>query len=402
MQAEKYEPKWGSKNVTKRLKIIEQFAIYEFSQNDKRRIHKNRLVEGFGQQRENKPLNKYLRDLILKKTDLHLMGVESSEYRISWTNLLWAFNQQGLTSTEKVSKLMEKEIAIKNSVTPAAYVDTFSKQEEKEAKDFFDLSDLIENHSNLLTENAEYVEDEVTTRLKSHHQNKSRAVRSMFWSGWYDYDVDACAYTLIHQHLINNVLPWWGKVDFEFKVLPLTYQRKAEFRQGLANELGVTVDQVKEVLSSVLFNARLDKNPFSGVYKMLKENEVDVDSFYSKAKKSVVLNRLIEELRFAWPKLMTYWTNQNDKSGRKKFADERINQETGEITRRFRPTRFRACIYFELERKVLDSIRNYMSGKVCHLMHDGFFTPEKIDLEKLRNQIEQETGFKVSLKESQL
>ena len=77
-----------------------------------------------------------------------------------------------------------------------------------------------------------------------------------------------------------------------------------------------------------------------------------------------------------------------------------IDKETGEITKsRFNAARFRSRIYFELERKVIDACVEFNSGKICHLMHDGFFMKERVDLNSLIPFIFERTGFKVKISE---
>lgn len=98
---------------------------------------------------------------------------------------------------------------------------------------------------------------------------------------------------------------------------------------------------------------------------------------------------------------MSNWVEVNNKDPKQIFRTQmEYDTETGEVTKfsRYRSTKFRSRIYFELERQVIDVIRKFMSGKICHLMHDGFFTPQQIDMEKLRNQIELESHIKEDIK----
>jgi hypothetical protein len=150
-----FEPKWGSKPVTDRLHTIINFCLTEFGMHRKMRLSKNKLIEGFGQQnRVDK--NSYLRNLILKKTAYEVRGQENAQWQISWANLLWACNQSGLAPQEVVNKTLAKEIQIKKKEDTSSLaqgsisVYTFS-QDDRDAKDFFDLAKLQSEYTHLHT-----------------------------------------------------------------------------------------------------------------------------------------------------------------------------------------------------------------------------------------------------------
>lgn len=394
MSPEKFAPNWASKNTRNRLLNVEKFANDYFFRLQPRRIKEDEERRPYFGQIQNK-LSAYFIDSLLFVTDAHVKNLRSTEYHFSWNNLLWSFLQSGLVTEQEVEEVIGKKYLPIKRTEKRESLCLLVFPEDRRAKYFFDLRFFTANNPHLLTENAEYVEDESTTRLLSPFQNKPKSIKARFFAGWWDCDINACAYTLLHQHLINTVLPWWGKHDLEFKVLPLAYTNRDLFRQTLADQLNLDVPTVKEILATIMFDCKLSNNPFSGINKMLVKKGYNPDEFHLLAKDCVLLQGLIAELRKAWPKLMSYWQNSNDKSARKIYYSESINKETGEIRKRFKVASFRARIYFELERKVMNVIRNQYQGKVCHLMHDGFITQEEPDLDLIQSLIEQETGFKV-------
>lgn len=400
-----FTPNWKSKTTRNRLNKIESFAEDFFDYKVTRRCHSGKLNIHFGQSTPGHDLSVYMKDLLLVAVGNYYVGDKSYEYYFSWNNLLWAFIQSGLVTEEYA-----KEITGLSSIKRRTYKNSLSiclsvfQSDEKQAKMFFDLRFFEVYNQHLLTENAEYTEDAFTGRMKADFQNKSKVIKARYFSKWWDADAEACSYTLIHQHYINTVLPWWGTHNvLELKVMPLMYKEKNLIRNHFSKELGVSVEIVKEVLAAIMFDCKLVNNPFSGVYKILKENHhPDIPDFFKRAESSVLLQGLIRELRNIWPKLMIYWNRQRPEGaarGRKIFRTrDIIDYKTGEILKkgRFRPSSFRAAIYFELEKKMLSAIRLNFNQPVIHLMHDGFFCKHKPDIQEIKDRVLAETGFDVN------
>ena len=392
-----YTPNWTSKTVRNKLTKLELFASAYFEYTQVRPIHSKLITKDFGNQSPGHDLSIFFKELLLKREGNYIPGSKSFDYMFSWNNLLWAFLQAGIITEDHVKEIIgDKILPIERIELESVSLCLTVFQREKLCKHYFDYRWFAEYNSNMLGENVEYVEDKMTTRLKADFQNKAKVIKAKFFTGFWDVDADACGYTLIHQHFIKNVLPWWGPTNLEYKVIPLVYQQKTKFRKYLSTELGIPVPVVKEILAVILFDCKLVNNRFSGVYNILLENGIEPDEFFDKAKKCVILKQLISELRLMWPRCMSYWNNQNGKSGRRQFVKESVNKETGEVTRRFKPSRFRARIYFELERKMLNIIRREMEGKVCHLMHDGFFSKDKPDMDLIKSRIKEEMSFDVT------
>lgn len=400
--SEPYTPKWGSKNVTKKIESIINFGFHWFSTYTRQSPGDKAIREGFGHIGKSKTnpnknaLNRYMRELVLTQTQLPEIGVRKAEFKFSWLKLLWAMEQNGMEIPVKVKDILTEESKQAVSVeSEAVKACTFSHKEEKLAKDVIDLMDLQQNYTHLLTENAEYKVQNFTDRLESAHQTKTKVARSRFWAGWYDYDVEACSYTLLYQKLMRVT-----QDEHKFTTIKRAFNDKHNFRNNLSEELEIDVDMVKEILATLLFKPDLTPFKETAIWKMLVDQDYNPKYFFRKANRCSTLLQLVAELKLMWPLLMEDWAKTNNEDPHKRFrTKDEIDEETGEVIKfgRYKATKFRSRIYFELERQVLDSIRKFMSGKVCHLMHDGFFTPQPIDTEKLRIQIEQDTGYKVNI-----
>lgn len=393
-----YTPNWDKKPIRNKLLKLECFAERYFSYSEVRTLHSiNDIQKKFGNQSPGHDLSIYLKELLLVRTGSYTPGSNSFRYMFSWTNLLWAFLESGIVTREQVKEIIEEKYipSAKTSYVNLSLCLTVFQTEAK-CKEFFDYRFFTEYNENMLYSNVEYGIDDFTGRWTADFQNTSKRIKAKFFAGYFDTDADAAAYTFVHQHYLVNVLPWWGKSAVEYKVIPLVYKDKTKFRNYLSKELGVSVDIVKLVLAAIMFDCKLVNNPFSGVYKILVKHDIDTHDFFKRAEACVILKELLKELRGMWAKCMSYWNNTNPKSGRKIFRSEKTNKETGLVTSRFKPSRFRSKIYYELERKIMDIVRKEMSGKLCHLMHDGFISKEKPDLNKIKLRIKEELNFNIS------
>lgn len=392
-----YTPNLQDQRVRNRLNKILAYAEDRFIwHGSESRLHKNKKKTYFGQHQ----LSKYLESILLTKVGAYIAKEKAYKYRFSWNNMLCLLIESGILKPEE---LVEYDIPQILEYKDFAPINFEQYKAEKAAKTFIDFYSLTRNFSHLLFENAEYTVDEFTTRLTSPFQNKTKDARRKFWAGWYDYDIESCAYALIYQHYKNTVEPWWGKRKIKLEVLPQVSENKHAVRAMLVEKLDIDLDCAKTLLASLLFEPRITIHNSSKLYKMLFKKGYEPTIVLRKAMSDPFIQQLISELKSIWPRMMTYWNNSNDKIGRRVFKEEYIDKTTGEIiTKRFKKSRFRARIYFELERAVLDVIRDNMKGALCHLIYDGFFCPVKADLNKLISEIKIRTGFDIKISEVQL
>lgn len=403
--SEQYTPRWGSKPVTKKITSALEFGFKFFSIYQRQDVGASALIEGFGQigrsksNPEKNALNRYMRELLLTKTRFEVINQKKAEYKFSWAKLLWLMEQNGMEIPVKLKDILKSEESKASCCEETVIAYTFSGKEEKAAKDVLDLIDLHTNFTHLLTENAEYKIQNFTDRLEAKHQSKTKVARAKFWAGWYDYDIEACSYTLLYQKLSRLTQDL-----HRFTTIQSAFKDKHTFRNTLSSDLEIDVDTVKEILATLLFNPNLVEHNSTSIWKILIENDYNPRFFFRLARRSHTLLQLIAELKLMWPILMADWEITNKQDPKQIFRTKDEYDEDAVITKfgRYKATKFRSRIYFELERQVLDVIRKFMSGKICHLMHDGFFTPQQIDTEKLRQLIKQETGFEVNISEETL
>jgi hypothetical protein len=373
---------FSDKRTQKRLLQIEEWAI-AFFYGQSRQIHHDKIKKVFGCQ--NNEVSKYLRDnlLIKNKSVLYKVGSHSYEYTMNWNNLAALMSSANIINNDGY-ELFNKPVNLKQH------------QQMEKARDVFGLR-YLHRTNEIKLKTVPYTECETTGRLMAPFQSVSKKLRHKYYAEWFDYDIKSASYSLLWQHFNNNVLPWWGSASrVDYKVFPLISQERDKMRKYFSRVLHISVPMVKEVLAAILFDAKLSKSPYSGVFKLLVENEIDTDLFYKRAEADIILRQLIVEIRNMWPKMMMFW-KRNNASGedKRRYTREKVDTDTGEIRRRFRSAAFRSGIYFELERQVLNVVRIHLKGEQYRLIHDGMFCKKPINIEQLQQEIFEATGFRV-------
>ena len=205
----------------------------------------------------------------------------------------------------------------------------------------------------------------------------------------YQYDVECCAPTLIHQY--SQTIPeviydgkWiQGPMDLYLFALRKYLSDRKQVRMELAEKADITYEEAKEIINALLMGAQLGHNKDSDIYKMLKGDKARIDFL----KQDDFLVQLREDIKTCWdyikPTLpVTVILDKNKKERRKPISSKQ-----------------KAGVYFDLERQVLNSVRDFMdrSDIKYFLEHDGWVCDKELDMKKLNKWIENSTGFVIQL-----
>jgi hypothetical protein len=205
----------------------------------------------------------------------------------------------------------------------------------------------------------------------------------------FQYDIECCAPTLIHQYsqtipeLIKDDKWIQGPMDLYLFALRTYLKDRKGIRYQLANEAEITYDQAKEIINALLMGAQLGHNKDSDIYKMLNGDKARIDFL----KQYEYLQQLRDDIKTCWdyikPMLpVTYITDKNNKQRKLPISNKQ-----------------KAGVYFDLERKVLNSIRDYLdnTNNKYFLEHDGFVCEREINKEDMSNWVYINTGYEIQL-----
>jgi hypothetical protein len=177
----------------------------------------------------------------------------------------------------------------------------------------------------------------------------------------YEYDIQACAPTLITQ------LARKEGMTRPTPVLDLFLADRQKYRVALAERIGCTEKQAKEILNAIFAGAKL--GPGNAIANILNERRDQLDLL----KNNVWFTSLRKDIKKCWDAIKL-----SEKSQRLSSRDKWM-------------------IYFALEKSVMSVVRRELikEGNRYFLEHDGWRCESYIDPHALRLSVRKHTGYDV-------
>ncbi len=217
-------------------------------------------------------------------------------------------------------------------------------------------------------------ESKSSARLWHPLQNLAKAYKAEFWPAVgfsHNYDIKACAPTLIYQYAKQQGMDEWlfGIEDF--------LQNTQDFRQHVAGIAGIPMKDAKALLNALFCGAKLGANEAFALFDLLDRNRNKVKAL--KADKR--FQQFRQDVKACWKTIEPTLTKKVNQAGRKLPLSSKLKWG----------------LYFDLERKVLDVIADHLTsaGNNHFLEHDGFRTSRAIDAASLQEEVFARHGFKV-------
>jgi hypothetical protein len=237
------------------------------------------------------------------------------------------------------------------------------------------------------TETVEYVDH--GDRRYHPIQNLKREVRANHFDGWWDYDIEACAPTLIYQYVSVGQEEGWGT-----KWLP-TVRRLVHDKSGMRTHVKELTNlddgTVKRLINGLFFQMVLSPNSACLAFQLLGQN---VELLY-RLRSDPLIKAIRREVRFMWNVAASRYALEVARASIKEWRPRSISEKKPKL---------RSLIYRKLERQVMEAMETVLpdSRKGCILMHDGFLIKDRADVEVLERTVLERTGYRIRLKEAQL
>lgn len=292
-------------------------------------------------------IGQWLRDhlLITTKANWHFEGYsECKEYCLNLTGM----------------EIVRKSIGITDEHIQEQIIQRISKQYEDE----------------LSTGDFEYT----TKSNRQHHalQNVRKDLRTpvMVRAGYqYDYDLVCAAPNLLYQRaLATGMKP--------LTVIPQYIEHRTELRSYLAEQYGIEVKAIKQVLTGLFQGGYISKWHHSHTYKILNGNYNHIE----RLRNDPLVQALIIEIKQMWKHII---------------ADMRLN---GEFNEKRVLGKHKAAIYRSIEEEVMTQIKRYLNKNKIQFfgIHDGFQTKELIDQCELEIYVRNNTRYQIDLERNVL
>jgi hypothetical protein len=342
-----YQPNFNNPRVRDRSLTAIGFVCGVMSHTKPREWSTRYIDKYLGNQRND--LSKYLRELLLICTD-DRYSFNKGERSICKKYIL---NQEGL-------QYLRGKLNLNNITTYPIVV--------KVAKD---------DHLNELTTGS-FVYNDQSNRLWHPLQRYRREHKRQILAdhGYqHQYDIECCAPTLIHQYSQQQTDP----MDLYLSALTRYLKEKNQVRQQLSAELELPIDAVKEIINALFAGAVISRNTRTDIYHILNGDLARIEFL----KQNQFIQELVTDIKTCWQYLQPVIAKRTKKT--KKGTERRLPVTSKQKWQ----------VYFELERRVLNSIRDYLEEKQAKyfLEHDGWSCNEEINQIELRDYVKEQTGF---------
>ena len=206
-----------------------------------------------------------------------------------------------------------------------------------------------------------------------HLQNAPKLIKQAFLSGSYDNDIDNCHFQIFQQLA--------AKVDVICTGISHYLANKSGVRQAIADDVGISVKQVKTALLALMYGARQTLWHDAAIPKMIgdKTPALYENPFFNK------FNVEIENAREA---IISNWDNTTQRS---------IINSMGKPISKKKNSRFiMAHIQQGIEAKILHIALELFGDNILLLQHDGFSTQNRIDTDLIITRVSEELGFNMT------
>ena len=194
----------------------------------------------------------------------------------------------------------------------------------------------------------------------------------------YQYDIASCAPTTLYQSA--------RRVGCDaLETIHTLLTNKAQFRRGVAERTGISVSDVK-IMITMMFSGAPFKNAEGSAYHNTCSDPQRLPAFFDDA----VIGLLKADIKQMWSALVTggvinkgYTTNPL--TGRKRRDSVKCKDKW--------------AVYHGIETQITSTIKQYLaaSHNPCFLIHDGYYTKHSVNTQELEQRILQETNYLVKL-----
>lgn len=241
-------------------------------------------------------------------------------------------------------------------------------------------------------EMPQYSEPKLGGRRYSGFQSLKKKMRAVLFKGWFDYDIEAAAPTLVYQvacRVHRRLYP--AKVDLPYPMVARLVEHKHEVRLHVAQLTGLDEKKVKSVLAALFFGARLVPHRTQAIYRLVGMDESVVDLL----KADPFVQAFKRQAAAMWAAVLT---DENVSNGLSAFKHGKA------VAKAATKSKQRMAVYARLERQVMEAMESVLAadGMVPMLMHDGFMVRTRVDANRLVAAVQEQTGFVIRLSESQI
>ena len=375
-----YNPNINDPRIIKRIRHAYGFTKGALSTTEPHHWARNQLNKYFG--RSNDDLGKFLRNTLLICTDNRYnkdTGI-TKQYMSNTTGLEYVKQILLGKDVKEFTQWVQDNVSKKNiisltSTTPSVQL----------LFDHYCVNKFAEIEYGQELKNLDFEYTDKSNRLWHPIQNlKKDYKKSIFIKHklTYQYDIDTCAPTLIHQYS--------QQLDMDLYLFALRkyLKNKNIIRNELAKDIEINASTIKVVINALFCGARIGNSTDFAITKLLNNDMTKIQCL----KEHPYIIELRNDIKTIWEYIeptmaKIYITTKNNKQRKLPVSSKKKWQ-----------------LYFELERRILNEVRTYLvnTNNRYFLEHDGWATEHQIDEHELINYIKNSTGFDIKFKMEQI
>jgi len=197
----------------------------------------------------------------------------------------------------------------------------------------------------------------------------------------YSYDIQCCAPTLIMQYAQQL-----GMDEYPFTIKQYIANRK-QIRNEIAQQAEISEQQVKRIINGLFQGAHVSNYSKSLVYKELDGDVAKIEYL----KQNEFIKGLQGEIKTCWEYIRPTLSKRTTETK----TGTRLLPITGKQ---------KTALYRDLERVVLNSIRDYLNQTDNQFFteHDGWTSKQVVDLNALVLHIKSTTGYQIEIEQDSL
>ena len=242
------------------------------------------------------------------------------------------------------------------------------------------------------TEFPEYTEPTKGARRYHAVQNLPKTLRAELFTGWFDYDIEAAAPTLVYQ-LASSVYRKWHpeKSDAMYPSVKRLVDDRTAVRQHIADVTGLDFTCAKGIVVALFFGARLVPHEKQAIFRLVRSDREVME----RLKADPFVKAFRRDVSAMWLLLLI---DENARNGVQGFRTGVI------VPKPETKSKQKMAMYLRLERQVIEVVETELrqDGAVPVLIHDGFMVRGKIDKASIERAVQRETGFVIRLAEARV
>ena len=205
-------------------------------------------------------------------------------------------------------------------------------------------------------------------------QTTPRVIRQAALHGLYEYDFENCHYSIFSQLA--------ARYGFEAVGIGHYLANKKAVREQLAQDIGITLEQVKMCLLAIMYGARANTWHENAIPNEI--GAVSAKALYAHPQFQGIAQDINQGRRV----ILTNWPTRRTTL---------LNDMGKRIKKNEKPERKLAHLLQGIEAKALRAVIELIPDDVLLLMHDGFVTSRPVDTRAMEQAVCQATGYELSL-----